>query len=187
MEELTIDLAAAEDLPRVVEISNWAAQHTPANFATSPESLESWTKSFVETRASYPWLVARQGGEVIGFAKASPHKSRGAYAWTVEVSVYIDPAHHKKGLGARLYGALLPLLQAQGYITVIAGIVVGQAASEALHQKMGFTRCGTFHRVGRKLDRWYDVGYWELHLQPQERAPQKIGSVLEAWATTQKA
>jgi L-amino acid N-acyltransferase YncA len=182
---IQILLASSSELPRIVEISNWAAEHLPANFATKPETLESWSKSFEETQAFYPWLVAKEGEEVVGFAKASPHKSRGAYAWTAEVSVYIDVAHHKKGIGSLLYKALLPLLQAQNYATLIAGIVVGQAGSEALHSKVGFTRCGTFHRVGWKFDRWYDVGYWELHFA--HKAPLKILPVLEAWQTLQGA
>ena len=181
--EIKIDLAAQSDLPRVVEFSNWAAKHTPANLATQPEPLEQWVAAWQETRQYHPWLVARSLDKgVIGFAKTSPHRSRGAYRWTAEVSVYIDPESHGKGVGTLLYRTLIPLLRAQGYVTLLAGIYAGHEPSERLHMRAGFVRCGTFHRVGWKFDRWCDVGYWELHLQPAESAPRALRPVSEVWA-----
>src|SRR5262249_28495969 len=159
-----IDLAQECDVPRVLELSNWAAEHTPANFATKPESLERWIESWRRTSRFHPWLVARSEQSVLGFAKSSPHRKREAYDWSAEVSVYIDPNFHGKGIGTALYGTLIPILRAQGYVTLLAGITDGHEPSERLHTKAGFVRCGTFHRIGWKFGRWHDVGYWELHL-----------------------
>ncbi len=180
--DLRVDLARAQDVPRIVELSNWAAAHTPANFATKPESLEQWLEAWQRTSRAHPWLVARsQDGDVVGFAKTSPHRIREAYDWTAEVSVYVDPDAHGRGVGTLLYEALIPLLREQGYVTLLGGVTEGHGPSERLHAKTGFVRCGTFHRVGWKFNRWLDVGYWELHLQPAGHAPQPIRPVDDVW------
>lgn len=175
---MNIRLATRDDLLPIVDISNWAAIHTPANFAIEPETLSSWMQSFDQTRAMYPWLVAvNNDNQVIGFAKASPHRGRCAYAWTAEVTVYIDHQHHRQGIGTALYELLMPLLKAQGYVTLIAGITVPNPASERLHETFGFKRCATFERVGWKFDQWHDVGYWELILT--DGPPAKIRPVAD--------
>lgn len=180
--DLRIELATEADVPRILEISNWAAAHTTANFATAPEPLEQWLAMWRATSASYPWLVARdERGAVGGFARAMPHKARQAYAWSVDVSVYLAPELHGRGVGTSLYRVLLELLRAQGFVTVIAGITSGHLASERLHAKLGFTRCATFARVGWKNEQWHDVGYWQLHLHPADQAPSSLRTVEEAW------
>lgn len=180
-DSLTIRLAEREDISAVVAISNWAAVNTPANFATEPEPESSWLATWEATRAQHPWLVAVDGGRVLGFAKSGPHRARGAYAWTAEVSVYVDPSAHGRGIGAALYARLIPVLRAQGYVTLLAGIAPPNPASERLHEKVGFVRCGTYHRAGWKLGAWHDVGYWELHLAGGDDAPQPVRPVADVW------
>lgn len=153
--------ATEADVPRILEIANWAAVHLPANFALAPEPLDEWMATFRATQARYPWIVWREDGRILGFAKGSPHRARAAYAWTAEVTVYIDPTAHGRGIGRALYDKLLPTMDAQGYVTLLAGITTGNEASERLHARCGFVRCATFHRTGWKFDRWHDVGYWE--------------------------
>ncbi|HTM20762.1 MAG TPA: GNAT family N-acetyltransferase [Kofleriaceae bacterium] len=179
---MLIELAELADLPRIVELSNRAAAETTANFATAPEPVDEWTATWRNTATFHAWLVARVDGQVAGFARSGPHRSRGAYAWIVEMSVYIDPAHHGRGVGTALYGRLVPLLRAQGYVTLLAGITAGHVASERLHQRAGFVRCGTFHRAGWKFGAWHDVGYWELHLQPPDHVPSPPRPVAEVWS-----
>jgi phosphinothricin acetyltransferase len=118
---------------------------------------------------------------VLGFAKASPHKGRCAYAWSAEISVYIHPNHHGKGIGKALYSRLVPMLREQRYTTLIAGITIPNPASQRLHESFGFTRAATFHRIGWKFDRWHDVGYWELMLRDGEGQPPKVRLVTNVW------
>jgi len=179
--DASISRATKRDVPKILELSNWAAEKLVANFATEPESLAHWTEAFEQTNATHPWLVARSGKELLGFAKASPHRSRAAYAWIAEVSVYVRPGLHGQRIGTRLYERLIPLMRAQGYVTLLAGIAAPNPASERLHASFGFTRCGTFHRAGWKFGRWHDVGYWELHLQSGGVAPSPLRSVDEVW------
>jgi phosphinothricin acetyltransferase len=178
---LVIDLAARADVEPSLRFANWAAEHTTANFALSPEPLAQWEAEYDKNHAQHPWLVARESGTVIGFARASPHKSRGAYAWAAEVGVYIDPAHHRRGVGRALYRVLIPLLRAQSFVTLIAGITTGHEGSERLHASFGFTRCATFHRMGFKFGAWHDVSYWELQLGG-DGEPAPLVPVRAAWA-----
>ena len=180
-EGVHIARATLADVPRVLELANWAALHTVANLATAPEELASWTKAWEETQSLYPWLVARRGDALLGFAKAAPHRTRGAYAWTAEVSVYIQPDLHGQRLGTRLYAALIPLMRTQGFMTLLAGITSPNPASERLHGAAGFKRCGTFHRAGWKNGRWHDVGYWDMQLQDEHTAPQPLRPVDAVW------
>ena len=178
---MNIRPAHRDDVPAILEISNWAAIHTPANFAIEPETLDSWLQSFDQTHRMHPWLVAQEpGGAVAGFAKASPHRGRCAYAWSAEVSVYVHPHHHRKGIGTALYAELIPILKAQGYVTLIAGITLPNPASQKLHESFGFRRIGVFDRIGWKFGQWHDVGYWEMFLDSSGRAPGTIRSVEEA-------
>jgi phosphinothricin acetyltransferase len=96
--------------------------------------------------------------------------------------VYVGPDHQGRGVGAALYGSLIPLLRGQGYVTLLAGITAGHTASERLHAKLGFLRSGTLHRVGWKHGRWCDVGYWELALDSRQGPPAAIRPVDEVWA-----
>ncbi len=178
---MRIELAREDDLPRIVELSNRAAAETTANFALAPEPVDDWIASWRRTREFHPWLVARSSAGVLGFARSGPHRPRGAYAWIAEMSVYIDPAHHGRGIGGALYGVLIPLLRAQGYVTLLAGITAGHTASEKLHQRQGFHHCGTFHRAGWKFDGWHDVGYWELDLRPGPQPPAPVKPVSAIW------
>lgn len=186
--------ANREDVTEILQISNWSAQHTPANFAIEPESLESWLASFDQTHRMYPWLVAADDSApsshqtaVIGFAKASPHRGRCAYAWTAEVSVYVHPGHHGRGVGTALYSKLIPILKAQGYITLIAGITTPNPASEKLHASFGFKQIGAFHHVGWKFNRWHDVSYWEVFLRDGNDPPGTTRSVADVIDTLIRA
>jgi len=182
---MPIRLASAADLPAILEISNWAALNTPANFAVEPESLADWQRSWSETRERFPWLVAVEAGDrVVGFAKASSWKGRCAYHWTAETTVYVHPDHHGRGLGRALYARLIELLAAQGYRTLLGGITVPNEASVRLHESFGFRKVALLERVGWKFGQWHDVGYWELVLGEPSEAPKAIRPVSELTAVS---
>ncbi len=167
------------DFPAILEISNWAISETAASFKTEPDTLEQWIDPWKATAERYPWFVAHSDGSVIGFAMASRFHSRCAYAHTAEVSVYVHPDHHGKGIGQALYHRLIPTLKAQGYRTLMAVIAVPNAASERLHTKFDFRRIGKLVGVGRKFGRWHDVVYWQLMLNEGDDEPAPIKAVQE--------
>jgi phosphinothricin acetyltransferase len=177
---MEIRLARAEDMPGILEISNWAAEHTAANFATQPETLESWQSCFDATHEMHPWFVAvGDDGSIIGFAKAAPYQGRCAYTYTAEITVYVHPDHHEQGIGKALYGRLIPTLKAQGYRSVTGAIALPNAASLRLHERFGLRCAGILERVGWKFDKWHDVGYWQGQLTDDHAEPTEIKPVRE--------
>jgi L-amino acid N-acyltransferase YncA len=111
-----------------------------------------------------PWLVVELDGIVAGYAYAIKWKERSAYRFSVETSVYLDAAAHGRGLATALYKRLLDVLRGAGFHSAIGGIAQPNAASVRLHEKFGFEPVAMFREVGRKFDRWVDVGYWQRKL-----------------------
>ncbi|MTD44570.1 GNAT family N-acetyltransferase [Conexibacter sp. W3-3-2] len=116
--------------------------------------------------ASHAFLVAERGRGVVGFAYAAAHRERAAYRWSCDVSVYLDAAVHRQGVGRELYTGLLSLLRRQGLYRVHAGIALPNAASVGLHEAFGFRPVGTYAGVGYKHGAWRDVLWLQLDLRP---------------------
>jgi len=114
--------------------------------------------------AVLPWLVWEHEGAVAGYAYATPWKVRSAYRFAAESTVYVSPSFVRRGIGTRLYEALIAELRARGMHCVIGGIALPNPASVALHERLGFAKVAQFLEVGLKLGRRVDVGYWELML-----------------------
>jgi phosphinothricin acetyltransferase len=121
--------------------------------------------------ATHPWLVAEDGGEVVGYAYACPHRQRAAYRWAVDVSVYIAAGQRGRGHGRGLYEALFARLRRQRFQVACAGITLPNRASVALHEGLGFVRVGVMPRIGWKEGRWRDLGWWQLELVPAAADP----------------
>jgi L-amino acid N-acyltransferase YncA len=120
----------------------------------------------------YPWLAALDGsGEPLGYAYASLFRSRPAYRYAVETSIYVRQDAQGRGVGRLLYEPLLATLEAQGFTQAIAGITLPNAASVALHERLGFLQAGVYRQVGFKLGGWWDVGLWQRPLAPATPAP----------------
>jgi len=108
--------------------------------------------------------AAEEDGVVTGYAYASAWKTRSAYRFSVESTVYVAADHCGRGIGTRLYRALIAALREQNVHYVTGGIALPNPASVALHERLGFRKNGHFSEVGFKFGRWVDVGYWELIL-----------------------
>lgn len=121
-----------------------------------------------------------RGSAILAFAKSSPWKGRCAYHWTAETSVYVHADHHGRGVGRSLYERLISIMRAQGWRTLLGGITQPNEPSIRLHEACGFRKVALLERVGWKFDRWWDVGYWELHLRGTTEAPATIRPVREA-------
>jgi len=151
--------AAAADLPTIRAIANDAINRSVAHFGLTEWSAEQAQADFDARSPQHPWLVADDGG-VLGYAKAGTWKPRGAYAWTVEVGVYVREEAQGRGVGKALYAALLPALDAAGVRHCVAGIVLPNEPSVRLHEAFGFEPVGVFPDMGWKHGAWHAVGYW---------------------------
>ena len=114
--------------------------------------------------ADLPWVVCEEKGELLGYALTSRWKSRCAYQYSLESTVYLKPGATGRGLGSALYESLIERVRERNYHTLIGGIALPNEPSIRLHEKFGFEKIGHFREVGYKFDRWIDVGYWELVL-----------------------
>lgn len=157
--------ARLDDAAAIAVIYNHYVLTTTISFeeqATSAADLQ--TRIGAVQEAGLPWLVAIIDGAVAGYAYATPWRVRSAYRFSVESSVYVSHQARRSGVGRALYLALLERLRAAGLHLVIGGIALPNDASVALHEHMGFEKVAHFSEVGRKFDRWIDVGYWQLRL-----------------------
>jgi phosphinothricin acetyltransferase len=140
---------------------------TVISFETVPPTEGDLAERIARVSRTHPWLVAEEAGRVLGFAYGSPHRDRAAYRWAADVSVYIEPASHRRGIGRALYSTLFDLLRAQGMLIACAGITLPNQASVALHESFGFVSVGVYRQIGFKSGAWHDVGWWELELAPR--------------------
>ncbi len=161
---MTIRACLISDAARICDIYNHYVRETVITFEEEAVSEREMTERIRDVTARWPWLVAEENGLVTGYAYASAWKTRSAYRFAVESTVYVAAEHLGRGLGTQLYRALIAALRSRHVHYVTGGIALPNPASVALHERLGFRKNGHFSEVGFKLDRWVDVGYWELIL-----------------------
>jgi L-amino acid N-acyltransferase YncA len=165
----------SRDAPRTAEIYRSAVESTIATFEETPPTAEEMAERMRATLERLPWLVAESGGEVVGYAYAAAHHRRPGYRWSVDVSVYVDPARRGAGVGRALYDRLLEVLRRQRFVNVYAAIALPNTASERLHAATGMRRIGVYERVGYKFGAWHDVAWFGLRLtEPAGSPPEPI-------------
>lgn len=181
---MRIRLMQREDCGPVADVLNHAISTGVAHFGTVMTNEDEVRADWEATRAVYPWLVAGSDDDsFIGFAKASPWKSRKAYAWTVESGIYLVEGAQGKGVGSALYESLFTALRAQGYRVVLAGVSVPNPASERLHETLGMRRVGDIAPAGYKHGQWVDVRIYQKLLSPCDGTdiPMPIRDVQSTW------
>lgn len=166
-----IRLANEADAAACLEIYRFFVLETAVSFETELPSLESFQARIADTQQRMPWLVCEVEGSIAGYAYATRYRPRPAYQWSAEVTVYVAEGHRGRGVGRALYRNLFACLQRQGYVNVYAVITLPNAGSVALHEALGFRPVGVFEAVGHKLNRWHDVGWWQLSLQAPPDSP----------------
>ncbi|MDK1477042.1 N-acetyltransferase family protein [Streptomyces sp. 549] len=154
-----------DDLADLTRIYNHYVAETPITFDTrvfTAEERRPWLLSH-PVDGPHRLLVARTAGtrDVLGYATSSPMHARPAYLTSVEVSVYTAPGRARAGVGTALYEALFAALEKEDVHRAYASIALPNAASERLHTRFGFRHVGTYHEVGRKFGRFWDVARYE--------------------------
>ena len=158
--------ATEADLPAITEIYAQAVLHGTATFELIPPDLPEMTRRYrALMEGGFPYFVADLDGDVAGYAYAGPYRPRPAYRFTVENSIYLKPAIHRRGIGLKLMQRLLSECETRGYRQMIA--VIGDSAnagSIGVHAKCGFQMIGTHPNVGLKFGRWLDTVMMQLAL-----------------------
>lgn len=153
------------DAAAICAIYNPYVRDTVISFEQTPVSEAEMAQRIRDTTALYPWLVADVDAKVVAYAYATRWRTRAAYDATLESTIYVDTAFTGRGIARPLYGALLRELKSRGVHAVVGCIALPNAASVALHERCGFVKVAHFPQVGRKFERWVDVGFWQATLR----------------------
>ncbi|MBL6459406.1 N-acetyltransferase [Belnapia sp. T6] len=156
---LCIRAATEADIPPITTIYGQHVREGSASFETeAPDREEMARRRAALVEGGYPYLVAEEGGEIMGYAYAGAYRPRVAYRNTVENSIYLRPDAAGRGIGSQLLAALVSACEARGFRQMVA--VVGDSANFAsirLHERHGFRRVGTLEAVGHKHGHWLDI------------------------------
>ncbi len=178
MPAVSIRPAALTDIPAITRIYAHAVEHGTASFEMSPpDDVEMTARMQYLLSGNFPYLAAEVEGKIAGYAYAALYRTRPAYRFTVEDSVYVAPEMHGRGIGRALLSALIEASTARGFRQMIA--IIGdssQTASIALHAALGFAPIGTFPNIGFKFGRWLDTVLMQRPLGPgSTTTPQDTG------------
>ena len=165
---ITTRTAAPADAKALLAIYTPYVEQTAITFEYDVPTLEEFTSRIQTTLRKFPYIIAEEDNEILGYAYASPFKERAAYGWSVETSIYVKQNQRQKGIGRLLYDRLEEILKKQGVLNVNACIGYPQIEDEYLtqdsvrfHEKLGYSMVGTFHKCGYKFGRWYDMVWME--------------------------
>jgi len=161
----TIRSAVEADAAALLAIYRPFVESTAVSFETVVPTVEEFADRIDKALTGWQWLVAEQDGQCIGYAYGSSHRQRQAYRWSVEVSAYVHPNHHRRGVGRALYLRLLEELAQKGFCNAYAGTTLPNEGSVALHRGVGFEFIGVFKAVGRKFGTWHDVAWFQRVLR----------------------
>jgi L-amino acid N-acyltransferase YncA len=164
-ESLTIRAAVEADAPALLAIYAPFVASTAVSFEEVAPTEEEFSARIAKYVTGWQWLVAERRGRGVGYAYGAPHRDRAAYRWSVEVSAYVHPSHHRQGVGRSLYERLFEDLARKGFCNAYAGITLPNASSIALHRCVGFEAAGVFKSVGWKFGRWHDVAWFHRTLR----------------------
>ena len=175
----TIRLANPSDSENLLKIYAPYIENTAISFETHVPSVLEFASRIEAITSHYPFLVYEKNGSIVGYAYASQHMERAAYAYDVDVSIYVLPAFHGEGIARKLYQCLFALLKTLGYYNAYALCTLPNEKSEKFHQKLGFTLIGVHHKTGYKLNRWHDVAWFEKSISDDPPHPGAIKSIHE--------
>lgn len=171
--KFTIRPATTADAEAVAAIyAPYADTHITFEYP-APDAGE-MARRIADTTGGYPWLVCESGGEIFGYAYAHRFRTRAAFDWATELSVYLAPKAKGFGMGEALYRAVIDILREQNYVNAVGVVATPNPPSERLHERLGFELLFNMESIGWKLGAWRDMAYYMLRLNPIDAEPAPV-------------
>ena len=171
---MKLRLATADDAAAITALYAYYVTETAVSFETEPPDEDEIRARIAAGGELYPWIVACDEADgLLGYAYAAPFRTRRAYRFAVETTVYVNGTAQGRGVGRALYAALIAILESQGFTQAIAAITLPNEASVRLHESIGFAPAGVYREVGYKLGDWRSVGLWQRTLASMSATPEE--------------
>ncbi|MGT2799211.1 GNAT family N-acetyltransferase [Streptococcus marmotae] len=161
---LVIRTAQAIDAAAIRAIYEPYVEKTAITFDLEVPSKEDFQRKIEQINERFPFLLAEDDGQVMGYAYASTYYDKAAYDWTAELTIYLDEEKRGSGLGSALYDALESELIQRGFKNFVACISLPNEASIAFHKNRGYEQVAHFKKVGYKFDKWHDIVWLQKSL-----------------------
>ena len=166
---MKIEIASLEDAQELVEIYRYYVEKTAITFEYEVPSVEEFKQRMVHVMEKYPYLIAKENDQIVGYAYAGAFHARPAYDWAVETSIYVDELRKHKGIGGKLHDALEQVLKTQGILNMNACIAWPDGEEDEtltknsgeFHAHLGYRMVGEFQKCGYKFHRWYNMVWME--------------------------
>ena len=173
--------AAEKDVPEILAIYAPYVENSTATFEYDVPTLTEFKARISNILSQYPYLIAELDGKIVGYAYATPFRTRAAYQWNVETTIYVHKDYKKLGIGKILYETLEKILKVQNVLNLNACIAYTATEDEYLtndskrfHEKLGYSFVGEFHQCGFKYNRWYSMIWMEKFLDEHVENPAKV-------------
>lgn len=167
-----IRIARPDDAAAIAAIYAPYVRETAITFELDVPGDDEMRRRVADVLSYSTYLVFERDGAIAAYAYGARFRTRAAYQWSSETTVYVDRSQHGRGIGRALYTSLLNCLRVQGFTVAVGVIGLPNAGSVVLHEKMGFKLVGNTRATGFKLGRWHDVGWYELALVEPPLNPQ---------------
>lgn len=175
--DFKVRFVLADDTAGILEIYTPIILKTAASFETEVPSINVFKERISQYSAKSPWVVAEYKNQIIGYAYATAHRSRAAYQWSQETTVYVHQDFRKQGVALKLYQTLLKALTEMGFTKALAVITIPNEPSILFHEKLGFKHIGEMKDIGYKFEQWHTTSWWDLDLQEPNYVPLKVKPV----------
>jgi phosphinothricin acetyltransferase len=177
--DITIRIAKEADIEEILAIYAPYVRETAITFEYTVPTLEEFRERMRKTLTKYPYLVAVQEAEILGYAYASEFKNRAAYDWAVETTIYVKQDSRKSGVGKKLYQALEEVLKRQNICNLYACIAYPNPGSIGFHEHLGYQTIGHFSKCGYKFETWYDMIWMEKMIAEHDQHPKPFKPISE--------
>ena len=177
--DITIRAAKEADIEAILAIYAPYVRETAITFEYTVPTLEQFSERMRKTLMKYPYLVAVQETEILGYAYASEFKKRAAYDWAVETTIYVKQDSRKSGVGKKLYRVLEEVLKRQNIGNLYACIAYPNPGSIGFHEHLGYQTIGHFSKCGYKFETWYDMIWMEKMIGEHDQHPEPFKPITE--------